>query len=202
MDLGPDHVCFYVGGSLSVSPKGSRLGRTFGYLVESLYPLSLSVIPPNLSQDSQSSILCLAIGHCICFGQMLGEAYQKTIMLCSYLQASRSIVHSIPWAIVLPESLEACCHPDHPEVWSNQVLLALPVSLEASWHLGQATLPGSPETYFHQVLLGLPTQEITRWLKASVKAQLTKARAVWHHQKPATLLQLAMDTLTQKKKYK
>ena len=154
MDLGPDHVCFYVGGSLSVSPKGSRLGRTFGYLVESLYPLSLSVIPPNLSQDSQSSILCLAIGHCICFGQMLGEAYQKTIMLCSYLQASRSIVHSIPWAIVLPESLEACCHPD------------------------QATLPGSPETYFHQVLLGLPTQEITRWLKASVKAQLTKARAV------------------------
>jgi hypothetical protein len=42
-----------------------------------------------------------------------------------------------------------------------------------------------------------PTPEITRWLNDSIRTQSTRARARWHHQSPAILLQQALDIVTQ-----
>jgi hypothetical protein len=46
-------------------------------------PLTPSVIPPSLLQDSPNSALCLPVGVCIYFHQLLVEASQRTAMLGS-----------------------------------------------------------------------------------------------------------------------
>ena len=95
--------------------------------------------------------LVFGCGSLHLFVKLLSEASQSTIMLFSCLKASQSKINSIPWATAMPEYLKACCHPEQPEVWSHQVLSALPASLVPCSHLGQAALTESPETYCHKI---------------------------------------------------
>jgi hypothetical protein len=43
------------------------------------------VLDPSCPQDSPSSTLCLAVGLCICFCQLLDKTSQETVMLGSWL---------------------------------------------------------------------------------------------------------------------
>ena len=56
---------------------GSRLIDSVNFLVVSLISLVLSVLPSLFHSISQA----LAVGLCICFYQLLGEASQMTVML-------------------------------------------------------------------------------------------------------------------------
>lgn len=46
------------------------------------------------------------------------------------------------------------------------------------------------------IRINYSTPEKNRWLKNSVRTQLTRGWAIWHHQSLATLLLLALDILT------
>ena len=74
-----------VGDSVSGNPYWYRLDDSDGLLVESLSSPGSSVLPQTPSQDFQSSIYSLAVGFCICSGQLLGRAPQWTFILGSYL---------------------------------------------------------------------------------------------------------------------
>jgi hypothetical protein len=50
-ELGPAHVCFFIGSSVSRSPQGYRLVDSVGLLVESLSPPGPSVLSPSLPHD-------------------------------------------------------------------------------------------------------------------------------------------------------
>ena len=93
--LGPAPSCPLVGGSVSVNLQGYRLIGYVGLSVEFQYSLGPSVLPPTLSQDSPSSISCVAVGLCICFHQLLGRASQRTVILGSCLQAKQRIINSV-----------------------------------------------------------------------------------------------------------
>ena len=77
--LGPDNACSLVGASVSVGPHGPRLVYSVG--------LSIVSLTMPLLQDSLSSTYCLVMGFWIYFHQLLDEASQKTVMVCSCLQA-------------------------------------------------------------------------------------------------------------------
>jgi hypothetical protein len=76
-------------------PQGSRLVEFVGLLVEFLTTSGLGslILPPTLPQDFLSFIYYLAVGLCICSGQLLGGTSQ-TLMLGSCLQAKQSIINS------------------------------------------------------------------------------------------------------------
>ena len=93
--LGPAPACSLVGGSGSVSPHGPRLLDPLGLLVVSLTSLAPSILPLFLPQDSLSSILCLTVGLCICFYELLDETSPKTVMLGSCLQVWQSITNNV-----------------------------------------------------------------------------------------------------------
>jgi hypothetical protein len=103
--LHPAHVCFLVGGSVSGSPQGSRLvDSVVGHPVEFLSLLDPSILPPTFTQDSPGSIWWLAVGLCICFGQMFGGTSQGTFILgssyvCKHNRVSLILsgIGSCPW---------------------------------------------------------------------------------------------------------
>lgn len=79
--LGPAHVCLLVGVVQSLGGSDS-----IGLLVESLFPLGHSFLPQTHPQVFQSSMSCLAVDPCICFGQLLVICSQKTVLLGSCLK--------------------------------------------------------------------------------------------------------------------
>ena len=95
--LGLAPTCSLVGGSVSVSPHGSRLVDSVGLLVVSLTLLAYSVLSSTPSQDSPSTAWCFSVGLCSCLHLLLDEASQEMFMLGSCLQDSRvsSIVSEV-----------------------------------------------------------------------------------------------------------
>jgi hypothetical protein len=77
--------------SVSVSPYGPSLVDFVSFLVVSLTSLALSILPPALPKYSLSSSYWLAMGLCICFHQLLGEATQIILMLATFLQIQQNI---------------------------------------------------------------------------------------------------------------
>lgn len=84
--LGQSHACSLVGSSESVSPYVTMLVVSVGLLVVTLIPLAPTNHSLPLLQDSPVSTSYLAVGHCLRFHQLLGEATQMKVMLGSYLQ--------------------------------------------------------------------------------------------------------------------
>jgi hypothetical protein len=64
-----------------MSSYGLRLFDSSGFLMVSLTPLAPTFFPPSLPQDSPSSAECLAVGLCICFHLLLGEASLMSVGL-------------------------------------------------------------------------------------------------------------------------
>lgn len=80
---------------LSIKAQGSRFFTLLIFLWSS-YPLQcLQFFPPTLLWESQTSVQCLAVGVCICFGQLLGGASLRIVMLGSCLQALQSIINNV-----------------------------------------------------------------------------------------------------------
>ena len=69
-----------------------------GFLVVLLTPLAPTILPPPLLQDSANSKY-LAMGLCISFHHLLGEASLMTIMLGSWLLL---VGHSLNFCSSLP----------------------------------------------------------------------------------------------------
>ena len=86
--LGPACAGSLVGGSVPGRPQGSRLVDTLGLIVGSVSFPGPTSLPPTLPSIRLLE-LCLMFGYglCICFGQLLGGASQRTAMLVSSLQA-------------------------------------------------------------------------------------------------------------------
>ena len=77
----PDHVCSFIGGSISESSQGSKLVDSFGFLGEFLSHAGHLLLPPTFPQESPTSFHCLAVGVCIYFYQMLGRTSQWKVMI-------------------------------------------------------------------------------------------------------------------------
>jgi hypothetical protein len=66
---------------LHLSAQGDLvLAQTGRASVKFLFPLCQSILFSTLLQDSKSSILCVAVGLCICLGLLLDGTSQRTVM--------------------------------------------------------------------------------------------------------------------------
>lgn len=82
----PAPVCSLIGGSVSESSQGYlTVGFLWGFLP--IQGLQFPPPPPSLLYMFPTSIQCLTVGICICFSQLLGRAFPRTVMLGSCQQA-------------------------------------------------------------------------------------------------------------------
>ena len=83
--LGSSHAYFLVNSSFSVYTYETRLVGSMDFLLVSLTPVALTILPLPLPQDSPTSI-CLAVDPYICSHQSLNKASLVMIMLGSGLE--------------------------------------------------------------------------------------------------------------------
>lgn len=81
------------GSSVSVSPCRPRLVDSVDFLVVFLTSMAPLILSPPLPHDSPSFAQCVAVGLCICFYQLLGEASQMSVRLGAFLELQQNNIN-------------------------------------------------------------------------------------------------------------